>query len=247
VDVALGLIDALEWTAAGRGSLIPLFHAWNNDFRITPVGGEDALANMQDYRPVGIIRTYAQFAGDLTPRAWVDAIKKGHTFVSSGPVVTFTVNGKPPGESVYLPGNGKHEILLEGAVWSNTPVRKALLYHNGTLWKEIQPSGDRFAIQFSERADVAGSGWFALVAEADDPDAREMFAQAVTDCVRVYLGQQKIRDAASAEYFLAWIEKLRGMTKDLSLWRTPAERERVFAQFDRAAAVYRERRREAKP
>jgi hypothetical protein len=125
-------------------------------------------------------------------------------------------------------------------------MRKALIYHNGALWKEIQPGADRFAIQFSERADVSGSGWFALVAEADDPDAPEMFSQAVTNCVRVYLGEQKIRSEASAAYFLKWIEKLRGMTEDMTLWRTPAEREHVFAQFDRAAAVYRERQREAK-
>ncbi len=247
VDVALGLIDALEWTAAGRGSLIPLFHAWNNDFHITPVGGEDALANMQDYRPVGIIRTYAQLGPDLTAQAWVNAIKQGHTSMTSGPVVTFTVNGKPPGESVSLPVAGKHEVLLEGAVWSVTPVRKALIYRNGTLWKEIHPGADRFAVQFSEHAEVDGSGWFALVAEADDPDTAKMFAQAVTNCVRVYVGQQKIRNADSAAYFLKWIAKLRGMTEDLSLWRTPAEREHVFAQFDRAAGVYRERQREAKP
>jgi hypothetical protein len=72
-----------------------------------------------------------------------------------------------------------------------------------------------------------------------------MFSQAATNCVRVYLGQQKIRNAASAAYFLKWIEKLRGMTENLSLWRSPAERQHVFAQFDRAAAIYRERQREA--
>jgi hypothetical protein len=225
--------------------LIPLFHAWNNDFHITPVGGEDALANLQDYRPVGIIRTYAQLGANLTARAWVDAIKQGHTFMSSGPLVTFTVNGKAPGDSVSLTSKGNANVQLDGAVWSNTPLRKALIYHDGTLWKEIRPSGDRFAIQFSERADIAASGWFALVAEADDPDAPTMFSQAATNCVRVYLGEQKIRNAASAAYFLKWIEKLRGMTEDSSLWRSPAERQHVFAQFDRAAAVYRERQREA--
>ena len=79
VDVALGLIDALEWTAASRGSLIPLFHAWNNDFHIAPVGGEDSLANMQDNRPVGIIRTYVNLGSDFTLNSWIGAIKQGHT------------------------------------------------------------------------------------------------------------------------------------------------------------------------
>jgi hypothetical protein len=247
VDLALGLIDAVEWSAVGRSTLVPLFHAWNNDFRLAPIGGEDALANMQDYRPVGIIRTYAQLGPQVTPKAWVNAIKQGHTFMSNGPLVTFTVNGKPPGESLSFPEAGKHEVQLEGAVWSCTPVRKAMVYHNGILWKEFHPSGDRFAVQFSERASVEGSGWFALVAEADDPDAPEVFSQAVTNCVRVYAGQQKIRNAESAAYFIQWVEKLRAMTEDLSLWRTPAERQHVHAQFDRAVAVYRDRQNEAKP
>src|ERR1022692_4441556 len=165
--------------------------------------------------------------------------------MSSGPLVTFTVNGKPPGESVSVSTTGKRDVLLEGSVWSNTPLRKALIYHDGALWKEIRPSGDKFAIQFSERADVDRSGWFALVAEADDSDAPDMFSQAVTNCVRVYSGDQKILNAASAAYFLKWIEKLRGMSESMTLWRTPAERQHVFAQFDRAAAVYRERQHEA--
>jgi hypothetical protein len=91
VDLALGLIDALEWTAAGRGSLIPLFHAWNNDFRVAPVGGEDSLANMQDYRPVGIIRTYVWMGPEFSVRSWVGAIKQGHTVMSSGPLLEFKV------------------------------------------------------------------------------------------------------------------------------------------------------------
>ena len=76
----MGTIDALEWSAASRGSLIPLFHAWNNDFHIAPVGGEDALANMQDHRPVGIIRTYVWLGGQFSADAWVDALKKEPRF-----------------------------------------------------------------------------------------------------------------------------------------------------------------------
>ena len=123
VDVALGTIDALEWSAASRGSLIPLFHAWNNDFHIAPVGGEDALANMQDHRPVGIIRTYVWLGERFTADAWVDALKKGHTFLSSGPVVNFRVNGKIPGDEVRLPAQGG-EVTIEGEASALAPLRK---------------------------------------------------------------------------------------------------------------------------
>ena len=116
VDVALGTIDALEWSAASRGSLIPLHHAWNNDFPVTPVGGEDSLANMQDNRPVGIIRTYAYLGANFTADGWVEALKKGHTFLSSGPVVEFSVNGQMPGDSVRIPAAGAGHGRREGLV-----------------------------------------------------------------------------------------------------------------------------------
>jgi len=189
------------------------------------------------------------FGSDFTARAWVAAIQEGWTVMSSGPLVEFKVNGKLPGEAISFSGEGPHEVRLEGTVWSVTPLRKIVIYHNGSVWKELHPGGDRFSIPFSERAGVSASGWFSLVAEADDfpPAAPEVYSQAVTNCVRVYVGNGKIRNAESAAYFLKWIEKLRAMTRKPDLWRSPAEQQHVFAQFQRASAIYEERRREAKP
>lgn len=240
VDVALGTIDALEWSAASRGSLIPLFHAWNNDFPIAPVGGEDALANMQDHRPVGIIRTYAWLGGQFTADAWVDALKKGHTFLSSGPVVDFRVNGKIPGDEVKLPPQGG-EITLEGEASSLTPIRKVLIYRDGKVWKEVQ---GKFSIQVA----VDASHWFSVVVEAEElpPTSPSVYSQAVTNCVRVYVGDGKIRSAESARYFLTWIERLRKMTTEASLWRADEERAHVHRQFDEAAKVYERRMAEAR-
>jgi hypothetical protein len=102
-------------------------------------------------------------------------------------------------------------------------------------------------MQFSEKIESQGSEWYALVAEADEasPAPANVFSQAVTNCIRVYAGRAKIRNEQSATYFLNWIDKLRGMTEDLKLWRTAEEREHVFAQFEQASAVYRARREEA--
>ncbi len=240
IDVALGTVDALEWSAASRGSLKPLFHAWNNDFHVTPVGGEDALANMQDHRPVGIIRTFAHLSGEFSADGWVRAIKEGHTYLSSGPVVEFRVNGQIPGDAVRLPAAGG-SVTIEGEVSTLTPLRKALIYRDGKIWKQV-------GAKFSEKVMVDASTWFSLVVEADElpPATPTMYAQAATNCVRVYVGDGKIRSAESARYFLVWIDKLRKMTLAPSLWRTDAERAHVHKQFDEAVRVYESRMAEAK-
>lgn len=244
VDLALGLIDGLEWSSASRGSLFPLFHAWNNDFRVTPVGGEDTLANMQDNRPVGIIRTYTSLGGPVTVENWVNAIRRGRTFLSSGPLVEFTVNGKGPGEDVHLSASGT--VTLKGEVWSTTPLRAVRIYRDGVVWKEVPARGAPHLV-FQEEAQAGSSGWFALVVEADElpPAQPKAYAQAVTNAVRVYTGGGKIRSRESAQYFLTWISRLRAETADLKLWRSEKERAHAYRDMDAAAAVYQARIEEA--
>jgi hypothetical protein len=246
IDVALGTIDALEWSAASRGSLIPLFHAWNNDFRIAPVGGEDSLANMESQRLPGIIRTYAYLGRNFTLDGWVGALKKGNVFLTSGPVVEFSVGRKIPGENLTLPSPGG-AAPITGTVRSRTPITSVRIYHNGTVWKEI-PAFGKTEVRIEERADVKASGWFNLVVEAEEtrpvPGA---YAQAITNSVRVYAGKQPIRNRASAEYYLRWLEQLRTQVSDPAQYRSERERSRVLAQIDEAAAVYRKRMEEAQP
>jgi TolB protein len=244
MDVAFGTVDAVEWSSASRGSLVPLFHAWNNDFRVAPVGGEDTLANMLNHRPLGIIRTYAWMNGPPTHDGWVAALKNGRVFMTSGPLVEFSVGGKGPGESVSL--QQATSVPITGRVWSRTPLRQVRIYRNGEPWKEIPVSGKNARIQ--ETASVADSAWFALVVEADEyRPAPRAFAQAVTNAVRVYIGDKPIRSRASAEYFLSWLDKLRTTIAKPEDWRSQIEHNRVNAQIDQAVAIFRKRAQEAAP
>ena len=63
--------------------------------------------------------------------------------------------------------------------------------------------------------------------------------------IRVYVGDQKIRNRESAEYFIVWIDKLRKMAEADTGWRSQAEKDKVFAQFEKAKAVYAARASEA--
>jgi hypothetical protein len=71
------------------------------------------------------------------------------------------------------------------------------------------------------------------------------YPQAVSNAIRVYVGDGKIRNRESAEYFIAWIDKLGKMAEADTGWRSQAEKDRVFAQFEKAKQVYAERAREA--
>ena len=181
-------------------------------------------------------------------QAWIEALKKGRTFFTTGPLLEFKINGRIPGESVALPEGGG-TVLLEAQVWSIVPLKRVVIYSNGEIWKEIPLSPDRTTTTFRESATLKSSRWFSLTAEgppASHPiDAN--YPQAATSPVRVYVGDQKIRNRQSAEYFIRWIDKLRVMAEAWPGWRSQGEKDHVFAQFKEARQIYERLAREALP
>jgi TolB protein len=260
VDAALGTIHTMEWSVASQAALRVWHHALNNDLQIAAVGGEDSISNLHRTKLVGSVRTYGYVGTSGSSgnkkisarsplgkeglqggpaQAWIDALKKGRTFFTSGPLMEFKVNGRIPGESLNLPDEGG-TVQFEAQVWSIVPLNRVMIYSNGEVWKEIPLSSDKRTASLRERVTLQRSGWFSLTAEgppASHPiDAN--YPQAATSPVRVYVGEQKIRNRRSAEYFLRWIDKLQVMAEAWPGWRSQAEKDHVFAQFSEARQVY---------
>ncbi|MGH9338490.1 MAG: CehA/McbA family metallohydrolase [Acidobacteriota bacterium] len=241
VDAAFGTVHGLEWSAASRATLRVWHHALNNDFKITPTGGEDSISNLQRSKLVGSVRTYAFLGSNFSAEAWIEALKQGKTFFSSGPLLDFQVDGRIPGESVRLPAQGG-TVTLEGEVQCIVPLSRVVIHRNGEVWKELPLTGDRRHVVFREKTQVSDSNWFSLYAEGElgshpiDAD----YPQAATNAVRVYVGDQKIRSPASAQYFVRWMDKLTDMARDWFAWRSEEEKQHVLKQFEKARRIYAE-------
>jgi TolB protein len=237
VDAALGLVDTLDWAAALRGQLKVWFRMLNNDFRIAPTGGEDSIVDLHNRKLIGAIRTYAYLGKTFTVDAWYDALRKGRTFFSTGPLIEFTVNGKLPGEQIDLPAAGP--VTVEATVWSIAPLTKITLYHRRGVVREFTPAAAG-PTRIRAEVPVEESDWLMLAAEGPPTPALDAdYLLAACNAVRVYVGGKKIRSREDAEYFLKWIDKLTAMTNAWPWWRSEAEKKRVFAQYDEARAVYR--------
>jgi hypothetical protein len=241
VDAALGSFDCLEWSGANRATLTVLFHAWNNDLKVIPSGGEDSISNLHWTKLVGSVRTYAH-TGSAWPdvRQWLEALRKGHAVMTTGPLLDFRINGKLPGEEIRLPDSGG-KLEIAAKAFSIAPLTKVVIYRNGQPWKQVTGGS------LTETAAVTESGWYALYAEGDTYhwlDAE--YPQALTNAIRVYVGDRKIRSRESAEYFQRWITKLRTMADAWLWWRSPKEKDHVYAQFDEARRVYQSLASEAR-
>ena len=246
LDVALGTVDCLEWSSSSHSGLTVWHHALNNDFPIAATGGEDANTSLHRHTMLGSFRTYAYLGPNLDARPWIDAMGQGRSFASNGPLLDFSINRQSEGESVHLPAGGG-TINVDAQVWSTLPLTRAMIYRNGTIWREVPLSPDRLTGKLRATVPVTESGWYSLTAEGERKaqSADPSYPQAIANPVRVYVGDKKIRSRESAEYFLTWLDKLWKMTDAAGAWRSPKERDHVLRQFEEAREVFRQRAREA--
>jgi hypothetical protein len=152
VALILGKIDAVE--VGGRDRKHPLlpwvYRLWNAGFPVPLAGASGKDSNRV---PLGRVRTYARRGpGEpFTYKAWIEAIRAGHTFVTDGPLLTLEVNGHGPGETIDATGGAIH-VRAEGR--SSVPLDKLELVRDGEVVASA-PAG------FDVTLPVAGSCWLA--------------------------------------------------------------------------------------
>ncbi|MYC52685.1 MAG: hypothetical protein F4X47_10250, partial [Gammaproteobacteria bacterium] len=249
VDAALEAADAVEWSTPQDG-YPPLYAVWSNDIRAAVVGGEDSISNLQATPLVGSMRTYVRTPdGRLSMEGWFDGMRAGHAFVSSGPLLDVRVDGRIPGEELALPAGGG-EVTVAIRAWGIVPMRTVTVVMNGEVVEEIPFGGDRRSLEVERTLRVDRSSWIHVRVQGDPEDRFPLdtsYPLALTNPVWVTVGGTPVRSRSAADYALRWIDKLQTMAELWPGWRSDAEKEHVYAQFDEARAIYRARMEEAAP
>jgi hypothetical protein len=248
VDAALGTTDGLEWSFSGRAGFYPWYAVLNNGLRVTATGGDDSMSDLHISKLPGSARTYV-YTGErgLDAEAWKRGLQEGRAFVSTGPILDFTVDGNKAGEEVKLPLAGA-EVEISIMVRSITPLSKVMVIFNGDLVEEVPLSGDRNSLDYKKRISVSRSGWYHVRAEGVWQESFPLdtgFAQAFSNPVWVTIGEQPVRDLKAAEYSIKWIDKLEVLAESELGWRSQSEKDHVFAQFEEARVIYERLAREA--
>jgi len=240
VDAAFATADAVEWGNAQTG-FPPLYAAWNNGLRVVVVGGEDSITNLHNTALVGSVRTYVKIPdGQLSMRGWLEGMRSGHAFMSNGPLVELEVDGRIPGETIELSGGDEVAVTFE--VTSITPLERAELVFNGEVVADAPFTGDGKSLTFERSFRPDRSGWYHLRVSGARGEAFPFDApwvQAVTNPVWVIVDGAPVRSAEAADYSIAWIDKLQAMAEEWPYWRSQAEKDHVYAQFEEARQIYR--------
>jgi hypothetical protein len=155
VLVATGRADAVEMLAHSDDALLEYYRYLNSGYRLPLVGGTDKMSSAV---PVGLYRTYARLDEEFSYEAWCRAVRSGRTFLSGGPLVTLSVDGREPGDTVGLSGPGT--VSVHATVRSIFPLGSLEIVRNGEVVAKTEASGGRQA-EISGELPIDGSSWIA--------------------------------------------------------------------------------------
>ena len=204
-----GDADAVEmcswgdlYTGIDPYSLADWYRYLNCGYFYPAVGGTD---KMSANTAVGTIRTYARIAEgeEFTYAAWMEAVRAGRTFVSYGPLLEFSVDGRRPGERIEMgAGGGTVDVGYELASVT-VPMSRVDLIVNGEV-RESRCIGARKALG-SFAVKLERSSWLALLVRGHQPDKPEMIAAHSSPVIAAVQGSRFFA-AADAMTILEQIE-----------------------------------------
>jgi hypothetical protein len=209
-EVVRGKVDGLElrdwWTPTMDTYAI---HEWyrllNCGYRVAAIGGTD---KMSAGMPVGGVRTYAHLGDDeLTFDNWGKAVRAGKTYATSGPLLTFTVEGKTPGDVIRLKAGGGH-VRVQASATGTMPSHKLQVVFNGNVVAEASESKGVVRLELSEDVLIDRPGWLAArcVSEHTSWHVWPIKFGAHTSPVYVEVARSEVFDGPTAEYLITVLE-----------------------------------------
>jgi hypothetical protein len=208
-SIVSGDIDAVEMTAwedlyegIDPYSLSDWYRYLNCGYLLPAVGGTD---KMTAATAVGTVRTYAHLDADqpFDYESWKSAIRRAETFVTYGPLLEFSVDGKPMGSRIEMSASGGTVDILWQAASVTVPMSRVELVVNGEIRQSqgVSPweTGGHWTLK------VEKSSWLALLVRGHYADRPEIIT-AHTTPVMVRLAGSPMLAAADAITILEQIE-----------------------------------------
>jgi len=155
-------LDFVELMQFGLVNSANYYDYLNLGFRLTAAAGSDIPWGSL----LGEVRTFVYCGETLTADGWFAGLKAGRTFVSNGPALEFTANGRRPGD-VLEPAAGE-TLTLTARAHSHPAMGELeslmIIGADGYLM-ETTKLADGQRMELTAELKVAGSGWFTARAK----------------------------------------------------------------------------------
>jgi hypothetical protein len=138
---------------------------------VPAVGGTD---KMSAGTAVGTVRTYARIPAEVpfTYATWMEAVRRGETFVTYGPLLEFSVDGRPMGSRISMSRKGGTVDVDWIAESVTIPMSRVELVVNGEIRESVEVSEWNGMGSWSVAVDK--SCWLALLVRGHYSDKPEI-------------------------------------------------------------------------
>jgi hypothetical protein len=238
----------------------------NCGFRLTASAGTD---KMTTFVTVGSNRVYAQVDGEFTYDNWMRGLRRGRTFVTNSPLLTFTVNGRPPGDVLEVAPR-KPVVQIHASAQSQLPYDRMEIVVNGTVVADGSPSGMRHRSVINLEYPVKESCWIAVRVLEDSGTYRAKSVNlrtihqargtlhgdyygtrrpetvfAHTSPVYLLRDRQPIRSQEDAEYYVRYLESAIAWLEKEGNFARPSDKTATLEAFRTGQRLYQRRADEA--
>lgn len=173
IDVPFGLVKFAEIAQFGIIGVDTWFDFLNLGYKIAPAAGSDYP--YLDHP--GAYRTYVKVAGEYSVDGWFDGLEAGQSFVTNGPLLELSLNGKDMGEDLRL---SKGDVIKVTASASLNPDIDQLLRIELIMQGEIIASKQAVAgdvdITIEHEISAKGSSWLVVRAVGKRTSPRKILA-----------------------------------------------------------------------
>ena len=207
------------------------YHLLDCGFRVPLAGGSGKCCNREI---LGAVRTYAYLGPGqpLTYKNWIEAVRAGRTFVTSGPLLTFRANESPPGTVLDLPAGAKVRIRAEAR--SLGALNRLEVVANNRLVAEVEASG-KPALELETEVTLPTGGWLAARCWGPYDETIENWHAAQSSPVYVRVeGRQHPADAAAVAKLAELLQDMRRWVAEEARCENEQQRQRLASVFEQA-------------
>jgi hypothetical protein len=228
VTAAMGALDTIDLLPYGDSAYRLWYTLLNCGFRVAAGAGTDAFTNWRGINRVpGGSRQYVHVGGTMSWDRWIQRYREGRSFATTGPLLTFDVNGSEVGEEIKIRPGSTYSATLTADVMSRTPIDRVEFIHNGRVIGSVDADG-ALTVRAEKDVQVSESSWFA--ARVSGPGAPGLTTRAMAHSSAVYVtsGQQQVLVREDLELAVRWVDRL---------WAYLIERDNFGSAANQAAAT----------
>lgn len=224
---AAGLLDAQNiYDGGAHGSYRDTYYRYLN------LGWRIPFSTGTDWFIYDFNRVYVPVPGKLSSQSWLAALRAGKSYITNGPFLEFTVNGRTIGETIELDKAGA--VAIKGHAAGRSDFHALELIHNGEVVRTgtSQRRDGHYSADLTANLEIDGPGWLALrtpVEAGKNELEKPLFAH--TSPIYLQLAGKKIFRSDTATELIGEVEKSIAEIESKAKFANDSERESVLRVY----------------